>query len=266
MKRLMLVFSLCSLFFFIIIQYFVLYAQAQTLEGVKETIGSVIEQTPEEKQKEAVEKAGKQLEEVLEKKEIDEKKCDQEGEACCVSSFPKIPSLPDLSFIPGGKSLGKVANDRPDNTEQTKNLKIVFCANRLLPDDLNNPASCKCIKEKIELKNFCEKIANPNERAECDSCSHERGVWSALGCIDFTLLGFIKNTLLGWGIGLTGIISMFCIIYSAFVLQTSGGNPEKIKKAKERLTACIIGLLLIIFSVFILKIIGIDILKIPFFV
>jgi len=67
------------------------------------------------------------------------------------------------------------------------------------------------------------------------------------------------------GIGLAGLIALLCIIYAAFMIQISSGNPERIKKAQELLTSCIMGLMLIIFSVFILRLIGVDILKIPGF-
>jgi len=49
------------------------------------------------------------------------------------------------------------------------------------------------------------------------------------------------------------------------MMQSSQGNPEKLKKAQEMITSCIMGLMLIIFSVFILKLIGVNILKIPGF-
>jgi hypothetical protein len=67
------------------------------------------------------------------------------------------------------------------------------------------------------------------------------------------------------GIGLAGGVAMLCIMYSAFRMQTSQGNPEAIKKAQETLTSCITGLVLIIFSVLILRIIAQDILRIPGF-
>jgi hypothetical protein len=58
---------------------------------------------------------------------------------------------------------------------------------------------------------------------------------------------------------------MLGIIFSAFQIQISQGNPEKIKKAREMLTSFVIGLLVIIFSVFILRLIGVDLLRIPGF-
>ena len=76
---------------------------------------------------------------------------------------------------------------------------------------------------------------------------------------------FIEKTILGTGVGLGGGISLLCIMFSAFQMQTSAGNAEKLKKAQELLTNCIIGLMVIIFSVLILKIIGVDILRIPGF-
>jgi hypothetical protein len=76
---------------------------------------------------------------------------------------------------------------------------------------------------------------------------------------------FITQKILGTGVGVAGGISMLCIMFAAFQMQTSSGNAEKIKKAQELLTNCITGLMVIIFSVLILKIIGIDILKLPGF-
>ena len=40
---------------------------------------------------------------------------------------------------------------------------------------------------------------------------------------------------------------------------------EKIKKAQDLLTSCIMGLMLIIFAVFILRLVGVNILRIPGF-
>jgi putative Mn2+ efflux pump MntP len=63
--------------------------------------------------------------------------------------------------------------------------------------------------------------------------------------------------------GLAGIIAIGCITFAAIQFQLSQGDTEKIKKARELMTSCIMGLILIIFSVFILRVIGVDILQLP---
>ncbi|OGK18099.1 hypothetical protein A2866_03150 [Candidatus Roizmanbacteria bacterium RIFCSPHIGHO2_01_FULL_39_8] len=131
---------------------------------------------------------------------------------------------------------------------------------------------------------FCNNIPGPNcaanpddpaEKCRCYKCvgfdprtktaAGAGGIWTSLGCIESTLSSFISKTVMSLGVSLAGIFALLCIIYSAFQLQTSQGNPEKIKKAQELLTSCIMGLMLIIFSIFILRLIGVDILKIPGF-
>lgn len=116
------------------------------------------------------------------------------------------------------------------------------------------------------LEQMCHKYMDKTPDADsCVSCANSGGVYTGLGCIQADLSGFITKTLLGWGIGLASIFALLCIIYSAFQLQTSRGNAEKIKKAQELLTSCIMGLMLIIFSIFILRVIGVGILQIPGF-
>ncbi|MBI4004598.1 hypothetical protein HY358_00510 [Candidatus Roizmanbacteria bacterium] len=147
------------------------------------------------------------------------------------------------------------------------------------PGDLAN-SSCFCEPKKDEdlaaLRDLCARVGKgeKGEREECLKCIAGRdeegkpkigGVWTGLGCVSSDFSGFVKNTLLSWGIGLAGIFALLCVMYAAFTLQTSRANPEKIKKAQELLTSCIMGLLLIIFSVFILRLIGVTILRIPGF-
>lgn len=88
---------------------------------------------------------------------------------------------------------------------------------------------------------------------------------TAIGCIPIqdtnSFLGFI----LKWAIGIGGGIAFLLIVYAGFMIMTSSGNPERIKAGQELLTSAIAGLILLIFSIFILKIIGVDILGIPGF-
>ncbi len=143
-----------------------------------------------------------------------------------------------------------------------------------IPGDLGNPA-CVCLTPTpatlSALVNLCSRIQNGGERSSCENCLNGSGpggyvgVWTSIGCVSSNIGGFIQNTMLTWGIGFAGGISLLCIMYAAFMMQTSSGNPEKIKKAQQLMTSCIMGLMLILFSVFILRLIGVTILKIPGF-
>jgi len=131
--------------------------------------------------------------------------------------------------------------------------------------DLARVSDILCNRYINQEKKFSEKLKS-KEFVNCSDCFAKGGYWSGIGCIYFSnWQTFFEKNVFGLLIGLAGIISLFCIIYAAFQIQTSSGNAEKVKKAQELLTSCIMGLMLIIFSVFILKLIGVDILKIPGF-
>ena len=66
-------------------------------------------------------------------------------------------------------------------------------------------------------------------------------------------------------LAIAGVAALGLIIASGYRLMVSQGNPEQVKGAREQLTAAIIGLLFIIFSLVILQVIGANILKIPGF-
>ena len=130
--------------------------------------------------------------------------------------------------------------------------------------DYSNP-SCICVLQQASTTFLCEKyLKDSKDYGSCVSCSSS-GVWTSIGCVKNNLNSFIGETVFDFGIGLAGGFSLLCIIYAAFMMQSSQGNPEKLKKAQEMITSCIMGLMLIIFSVFILRLIGVNILKIPGF-
>ena len=73
------------------------------------------------------------------------------------------------------------------------------------------------------------------------------------------------KALFGVILSISGAIALLLIMISGYRLMTSAGNPEKVKGAREQLTSALIGLLFILFSLVILQIIGVDILRIPGF-
>ena len=88
---------------------------------------------------------------------------------------------------------------------------------------------------------------------------------TAIGDIDPTnLQGFIQ-TLLNLAFGVAGGIAFLLMLFGAFQVMTSSGNPEKMKAGSELITSALAGLLFIVFTIFILKLIGVSILDIPGF-
>lgn len=210
-----------------------------------------------------------------------------EAKKCCLSSnlsfkdklnIPELFCVSDLFGSPvKGGCPGNLINGIVDyflSAWPVKNVEEYFVgvAQKTNPCINGNPStldysnpSCVCILQPATTKILCDKyLASSKDYGSCVSCA-EKGVWTSIGCIQNDLNSFIGETVFGFGIGLAGGFSLLCIIYAAFMMQSSQGNPEKLKKAQEMITSCIMGLMLIIFSVFILRLIGVSILKIPGF-
>lgn len=94
-------------------------------------------------------------------------------------------------------------------------------------------------------------------------CNGDLGINTAIGCIPTSNINAFAGFFLPWAIGIGGGISFLLILLSGFIITTSAGNPDKVKAGKELLTAAVSGLLLIIFSVFILELFGVRIFRLP---
>ncbi len=114
-------------------------------------------------------------------------------------------------------------------------------------------------------KTACEILPNPADQTHCKDCMKTNTkVWTAIGCIDATAIGLV-TTLSTLGVGIAGGIAFLLILFGALQIMMSAGNPEKLNAGKELVNAAITGLLLIIFSIFLLQLIGVKILAIPGF-
>lgn len=183
----------------------------------------------------------------------------------------------DLVRVGVGKMVGTAAFLGVDN----KNLPQKACiesaipvvgGNRLALETEYGDPSCKCMyPEDVQgglladsiSQSFCSKYINqtdsPDEYQGCISC---KGAWTGLGCIGTDVGGFVSS-LLKIGLGISFGAAFIVMLYSAYLLQTSQGNPEKIKKARDYLSSAIIGILVVIFATFILQLVGVQILRIP---
>ena len=102
-------------------------------------------------------------------------------------------------------------------------------------------------------------LADALGSAKCGSTEID----TAIGCVP--VLGNDNGTgfagfVLKWGIGVGSGIAFLLIVYASFMIMTSQGDPNRLKAGQELLTSAISGLLLLIFSIFVLKFIGLDIL------
>jgi len=88
------------------------------------------------------------------------------------------------------------------------------------------------------------------------------GVSTSLGCIPVEADKFVA-WLLPFVFGIAGGISFLLMVYGFIIMTTSSGDPKAIQGAQETITSAITGLLICIFALFILRLIAVDILKIP---
>lgn len=91
------------------------------------------------------------------------------------------------------------------------------------------------------------------------------GINTAIGCVPVFASdngSGLVNFIIKWAIGLGSGIAFLLILYSGFMIMTSTGNPERIKAGQELLGSAISGILLMIFSLFLLNLIGVNILGI----
>jgi hypothetical protein len=142
-----------------------------------------------------------------------------------------------------------------------------------VPDpDTNCPDGYMCNPSTLT----CQKKISIIEPVSCDCngkccaewehsiCTDPVGIQTVIGCFP-TDPEFIPGWLLGLSLPLAGAAAFMLMLYGAFLIITSSGDPEKLKEGQEILFSALAGLLLIIFSVFILRLVGVTILRIPGF-
>lgn len=101
--------------------------------------------------------------------------------------------------------------------------------------------------------------------AICPSCTPgPAGVATALGCIPTNPADLVKWILCN-AVVMGGGIAFLLSVWGGLTIMLAAGNPEKINEGKEIIGSAVSGLLFIIFSVFLLRFIGLDILQIPNF-
>jgi hypothetical protein len=119
-----------------------------------------------------------------------------------------------------------------------------------------------CVAKSVTANENTTGSVETNVTCEGD----KTGINTAIGCIH--VLGSPETFLadiLRWAVGIGGGIAFLLTLYAGFMIMTGSGNPERLKAGQELLTSAVSGLILLIFSIFILNFIGIDILGLDIF-
>lgn len=94
------------------------------------------------------------------------------------------------------------------------------------------------------------------------SFNSEDSVETPFGTITLTPAK-VAQAVLNLGLGAAGGIAFLLIAFGSYKLIFAGGDPEAVQSGKQIISAAIAGLLVIIFSVFILNLIGVGVLGLP---
>jgi len=169
---------------------------------------------------------------------------------CC--SFPDIPTTPNCEDACNDPNFPEAICGVFANADEILCNRPPY-PNRLLDCYIGERTyDCFCCREPIVIE------PRPTIEVLCG-----QGIDTAIGCIPLgstnTLIGFF----LGWGIGIGGGIAFLLILFAGFQITTSAGNPQQLQAGKELLTAAIAGIMMLIFSVFLLEMIGVRILHLP---
>jgi hypothetical protein len=93
-------------------------------------------------------------------------------------------------------------------------------------------------------------------------CDDQVSIDTAIGCIPIDDPTRFTIFILRWAIGIGGGLSFLLILLAGFQIISSSGNPERLRAGQELMTSAVTGVILLLFSVFILRLVGLDILGI----
>ena len=143
-------------------------------------------------------------------------------------------------------------------------------------DKSTTPASCircellqgeivECIPAPASAAAICKATCDADTTPGylCTSTSTlQKGINTAIGCIPITQPESIAAFFIKWGVRIAGGIAVLIFLAAGLQFIISSGDPKKVQSARELFMAALTGLLMIIFCVFLLRLIGFNILQI----
>lgn len=145
------------------------------------------------------------------------------------------------------------------------NALIIPASSALPPQDTPTPLPLSPTQECDSCGKCVGKTEIPPDYDECMTCQGQLDKkWTVFGCVDASEGGFVQN-LLQIILGIAGGVSFLALLYGGAILLGSKGNSEQIQQGKSILIGAVSGLILVLFSIFILQFLGITIFNLPGF-
>jgi len=125
-----------------------------------------------------------------------------------------------------------------------------------------------------DLCGWCNRDINPkpSDWDACQKCLYdtasglpkEHTYYTVLGCFSTNPADYVQQ-LLTIVFSMAGGIAFLAVLAGSVIVLTSSGNPERLKDGKDMIVSSILGILIILFAIFLLRVVGVDILNIPGF-
>jgi hypothetical protein len=189
--------------------------------------------------------------------------CENATHMCVVNTpTPTLTPTIGIPTIDPRQACIDACNEDPSHSHPIPQCLLTYgvdppgCVNPINYDNLD------CVINGVRYDCLCCQLPTPRLLMS-PLCPGQKAINTAIGCIPLGDQNEFLVFILRWAIGIAGGVSFLLIVYSGFVIMTAGGDKRKVQAGRELLTAAISGLILIIFSVFILDLIGVRILQIP---
>lgn len=119
--------------------------------------------------------------------------------------------------------------------------------------------------ETCDLCGGCVGEELPPDYDKCMACiTKDDHTWTVLGCLPTSPGGFTQAALQVLT-SVVGGVAFLALLYGGALILTSSGNAERLAAGKSILASAIGGLILVVFAVFILRFIGVEIFALPGF-
>jgi len=111
-----------------------------------------------------------------------------------------------------------------------------------------------------QLKDACgadfeELVIEPPPPEPVVNCTPEEGIDTAIGCVPYPPAE-MAAFFLKWALGIGGGIAFLNVLRGGYLVATSTGDPAKLAEGKDLILSAIGGLMLIVFTVFLLRFLG----------